>query len=381
VGTRAHDASGAPPAGLGVVRSGAPPSILALRRGVLLVAAPTALVAVLAGLARLGIDTGWGGSRAPWHGPLFVVGVFATLIGLERAVALGARWAYAAPVLGAAAAVALLGRMPIAPWIAAASTLVLIAVNIVIARRVVAGFTALMALGSIVLAGGTVAWAAGRPVFAVAPAWLAFFVLTIVAERVELSRLARVPAWAGRLVVVVGAVAAIAACAAVHGAPGATRVLGGAMVLLALWQLRFDLARRTVRGVGLPRFAAIAILSGTGWLLAAGALMAASGLPAAGPIYDAVLHAVLIGFVLAMVMAHAPIILPAVARIDVPYHCGMYAPLLVLHGGLVVRVIGDLAGLAALRQVGGVASGVALALLPLAIGWARRAARPISRIP
>jgi hypothetical protein len=362
--------------------SGAPAS-LRLRRGVLLVVAPTALVAVLAGLARLGIATGWGVSRAPWHGPLFVIGVFATLIGLERAVALGARWAYAAPVLGAAAAVALLGRMPVAPWIAAASTLVSIVVNLAIARRVAAGFTALMALGSIVLAGGTVAWAAGRPVFEVAPAWLAFFVLTIVAERVELSRLARVPAWAGRVVVALGAAAAIAACASVHGLPWATRVLGASMALLALWQLRFDLARRTVRGVGLPRFAAVAILTGTGWLLAAGALMAAVGLPAAGPLYDAVLHAVLIGFVLAMVMAHAPIILPAVARIDVPFHRAMYAPLLVLHGGLIVRVIGDLAGFAAWRQVGAVGSGVALALLPLVIGWARLARRVgrVSRIP
>ncbi|MGB7543793.1 MAG: hypothetical protein WBM28_17470, partial [Burkholderiales bacterium] len=32
---------------------------------------------------------------AAWHGPLMIAGFFGTVIGLERAVALAERWAYA----------------------------------------------------------------------------------------------------------------------------------------------------------------------------------------------------------------------------------------------------------------------------------------------
>jgi hypothetical protein len=342
---------------------------VALRRAVLFAVAATAVLAVLAGLARLGIAVGWAASRAPVHGPLLVVGVFGTVIGLERAVALGARWGYAAPVTGAAGAIALAAGAPSGPLVMTLSTLVLIAVNIAMVARVAAGFTWLMLLGAIVLAAGTAAWAAGSSVFVVAPAWLCFFVLTIVAERLELARLAPVPAWARRAVVALGVIAALLALTTLRGA--AVRELGGVFALLALWQLRFDVARRTVRGAGLPRFAAVAILSGSAWLLAAGILIAAAGLPAVGPVYDAALHAVLVGFVLAMVMAHAPIILPAVARIAVPFHPVLYAPLAVLHAGLVARIVGDLAGNAGLRQVGAIGNGVALVLLPLAIASLR----------
>ena len=38
-----------------------------------------------------------------------------------------------------------------------------------------------------------------------------------------------------------------------------------------------------------------------------------------GPAYDAVVHAVFLGFTLSMIMAHAPVILPAVLRRPLPY--------------------------------------------------------------
>jgi hypothetical protein len=82
--------------------------------------------------------------------------------------------------------------------------------------------------------------------------------------------------------------AVAAACALV---PLGTRAAGGLLVALAMWQLRFDVARRGLRRPGLPRFAALGVLAGTIWLVVAGALLALRGLPPAGPLYDAVLHA------------------------------------------------------------------------------------------
>src|SRR5438128_11530676 len=82
--------------------------------------APLMVVALLSltwgvwmGLLRLG----WA-LPLPWpdqlilHGPLMVGGFLGTLIGVERAVGISKRWAYAAPVLTAAGSVLLVFGPP-----------------------------------------------------------------------------------------------------------------------------------------------------------------------------------------------------------------------------------------------------------------------------
>jgi hypothetical protein len=80
---------------------------------------------------------------------------------------------------------------------------------------------------------------------------------------------------------------------------------------------------------------------------------------------DAALHAVFVGFVLAMVFGHAPIIFPAVVRVALPYHRGFYLPLLFLHLSLLLRVGGGLAGEVAWRALGAAGNALALALFIL----------------
>lgn len=346
-----------------------------VRRGALLGVAATALVAVMAGLARLGVAVPVGAAQAGEHGPLFVLGVFTSVIALERAVALGRALGYLAPALGIAGAAAQIAGLRGAGGILGAGAVAALAgVNIAIVWRQSVDFTWLMLLGSVVHGAGALAWALGRPTHTVAPAWLAFFVLTIVAERLELSRLAPTPQWARRAIMVLGVLLAIAALAALAFEDGPARLLGVVLVAVAGWQLRFDLARRTVHRAGLPRFVAVGVLLGATWLAIAGAAMAALALPAVGPVRDAVLHAVLVGFVLSMVFAHAPIILPAVARIEIPFHAALYLPLTVLHTSLIARVAGDLLGLATMRTAGGVGNALALLTLFGVVLYARRRA-------
>jgi hypothetical protein len=88
----------------------------------LLAIAMTALLAGLwAGLLRLGWD--WPRLRPGLplaHGPLMVSGFLGTLITLERAVALGRRWTYLAPLLTGAGTLALMagigGSGALASW-------------------------------------------------------------------------------------------------------------------------------------------------------------------------------------------------------------------------------------------------------------------------
>lgn len=341
-----------------------------VRRATLLVVAAMALVSVLAGLGRIGFRVP-AADRALDHGPLFVLGVFGTVIALERAVALGTRWAFAAPLASALGGVGTMLHVAGAAWSSVAGSVVLVLANVAIVRRQSLAFTWIMLLGSLLLAGGSTAWALGRPVADVVPAWLAFFVLTILAERLELSRLAPTPRWASRLFVALALVLASASAALCVAVPHTSAALGACLTLLGLWQLRFDLARRLLQRPGLPRFTALGVLGGTLWLIVSGALLVRHGLEPAGPMYDAVLHAVLVGFVLSMVFAHAPIILPAVARIEVPYHRALYLPLAVLHLGLVARLGGDLGGLPDLRRAGAALNALALASFLMAVLWSR----------
>src|SRR5690606_4374588 len=108
------------------------------------------------------------------------------------------------------------------------------------------------------------------------------------------------------------------------------------------------------------------------WLVVAGLLFAAIDIEPAGPRYDAALHAVLVGYVLSMIFAHAPVILPAVARVALPFTPWLHLPLPVLHAGLLLRIAGDLAAQAGLRRAGGVLNAAALVLYAATVVAARR---------
>ena len=261
------------------------------------------------------------------HGALMVSAFLGSVIGLERAAALDRLWAYAAPLASSLGGVAVLAgfvRPGLALLVLAAA--LLLAANLVVLKRHASLETA-------TLAAGAAAWLAGNAALfhgLNAPAWwTAFFALTIGAERLELSRYLKR-----------GAAARASFAALVLGllvTPPWERAMGVVLAALALWLLRFDLARITVRQSGLPRYVAVCLLAGYFWLALGGALAAL------GVARDAALHAVFVGFVFSMVFGHAPIILPAVLRIALPYHRALYAPLALLHASLALRVAGGVA--------------------------------------
>jgi hypothetical protein len=152
------------------------------------------------------------------------------------------------------------------------------------------------------------------------------------------------------------------------------QLFAAAVLGLAAWLLKQDIARRTVRGRGLTRFIAVCLLAGYAWLAIGGAvILAARGLAPGTPSYDAALHAIALGFVFSMVFGHAPIIFPAVLRVAVPYHPTFYLPLALLHGSLVLRLTGDATGQFAWIRFGALLN--ALALAAFVVGTATAVAR------
>jgi hypothetical protein len=351
----------APPRGGGVSSFG-PRS-----RAVLLAAGGLALLSGLLGaLALLGQPVPPGTVRlAASHGLLMTFGFLGTLVSLERAVALGRRWGYVAPLAAAAGAVAL---------VAADARLVAAAFFVIAGLGYVAIYVAFdrieRSLHGAVQAAGAVAWLGGAlllvlaaPIANVVPWLAAFLVLTIVGERLELSRVVRPPRAAHvafvLLVAVFGAGVAISAVSFSAGA----RIAGAGMVAMAAWLGRYDIARRTIRAKGVTRFIAASLLPGYLWLGIAGAVWLAVGAPAGTAAYDAWIHALFLGFVISMVFGHAPIILPAVLRITLPYRPRFYLHLGLLHAGLLLRIVGgDLLALDGARTLGGVLNVFALLL-------------------
>ncbi len=350
----------------------APRNLKPLQRLPLLMLGFIALfVGAAAGLARLG----WpmpvlAATASPLHGPLMICGFFGVVIALERAVALGRLWAYLGPLAaGLGTLLQLAGAAALAPWCSAAGAAVLLAASLAVLRRQPALFTFTMALGAAAWLAGTVGWARGSAVHEVLPWWLAFLVLTIAGERLELSRLLPPSRPAN------AAFAAILG-ALVIGLAGARQAWGGplfaaALLALALWLVKQDVARRTVRGRGLTRFIAVCLLSGYLWLaLGAAVALGAGGLLPATPAYDAALHAILLGFVFSMVFGHAPIIFPAVLHVAVPYHPSFYGPLLLLHLSLALRLAGDVSGHFELLRLGGAINALALGAFVLSTAGA-----------
>ncbi|MGQ9365862.1 hypothetical protein [Azospirillum sp. A39] len=340
-------------------------SLRARRLPLLALGAVSLVVGVLAGLARLGwtVPLPHDGA-AMLHGPLMVSGFFGTVVGLERAAALGRPWVFAGPLASGAGGLllALGGPQPAGAALLTLGAAVLLLAALRVWRQQPAGFTATMAGAAACWLVANATWLLGVPVWTAVGWWMLFLVLTIAGERLELSRFRPPTRWAGPAFAAV-VTALVAGAALGLAAPDAgLRLSGAGLVGLALWLVRFDVVRRTVRVPGLPRFVALCLLSGYGWLLAGGLLAAAAPAPASGVLYDAVLHAVFLGFVFAMVFGHAPIILPAVLRLTLPYGRHLYLPLAALHLGVALRAAGVLADDLALRQWGGAANAAAIAL-------------------
>ncbi|HMN64923.1 MAG TPA: hypothetical protein PKB08_08000, partial [Burkholderiaceae bacterium] len=190
--------------------------------------------------------------------------------------------------------------------------------------------------------------------------WLAFLILTIAGERLELSRFLPPSPGARRMFAAI--LATIFAGLLGAGQPWGAPTFSAGLLALAAWLFRQDIARRTVRNKGLTRFIAVCLLSGYAWLAvgSATALWAGGFVPGTRA-YDAAMHALTLGFVFSMVFGHAAIIFPAVLRVAVPYHPTFYLPLALLHLSLLVRLAGDAAGHYGWTQAGGLLNAVALA--------------------
>ena len=316
------------------------------------------LGAVGGGLVRLGALPAQGlGPTGPHaigaHGAVMMAGFFGALIALERVVALRrGLWVPALAALGGWLAWgAGLWTAAGVLWVASAAGLVWLYAWAG-SHRAMSLPLAVEASGALALLVANSAWASGLP-DAARIGWSAFLVLTIAGERRELTRLVRLPAWASKAFLLVWAGSVAAVLLAWWRPDVAVLLWWITMALLAAWLLRWDVATRQWRARGWAGHTALCLVVGYAWLAVA-AVLGLAGQTIAW-------HVLWLGFVMAMVFGHAPIMLPALAGWRPEPTRWALLPLGVLGVSLALRVGASVTGWAGGLVVSG--AGHALAFL------------------
>lgn len=363
-----------------------------------LLAAANLLAGLSGGLARLGWPVPTAALAA--HGVVLLFGFFGALIALERAVALrtlaGLGGLTVAVAAGLGAVMVWAGPWPFWGWMLnGAAALGLVALYVLAARR------RADSLHLRVEAGAAGAWALGvLAVLAQAPAaatlaGMAFLVGTIVGERRELTQFARLPRRAERSFVLGVAAAAVGLLAAVLppvvgaawpaasalGAQAAAAARWGealwwlALAGLTVWLVRRDIGLQPWRRPGWVGHTARCLAVGYGWLMVAAVLSLAGvgaqamGVPAPAWSHGAT-HALLLGFVFAMVFGHAPLMLPALARLKPRYTPWAGLPLGLLALSIALRLAATGTGSGVALAWAGAGHALALALFALVMARA-----------
>ena len=341
------------------------------------------LVALWAGLLRIGWFLPSFPNLAAAHGPLMVSGFLGVLIPLERAVAIRQKWMFGVPAMAGAGWIALLLAPAIGITLLTLASLGTLMILAVMVRREPHLHTVVMFAGVLAWLAGNLLWLAGFPIYQVAYLWMAFLVLTIGGERLELSRVLRPAPGQLRVFAVIAAALFAGAVLCLFQLGWGARLSGISMLALAIWFLRYDLAARTIRHANpLTRYIARCLFAGFIWLGIGGALLLYFGALYAGPYYDAALHAVFVGFVISMIFGHAPIIFPAILGVPISYHPVFYVQLVLLHFSLLVRLLGDLTSQLDIRRWGGLLNEAAILLfLAMTVYSIFKAGRPARSSP
>ncbi|GAB4382944.1 MAG: hypothetical protein Kow0075_14960 [Salibacteraceae bacterium] len=324
---------------------------------------------VLFGLV-LGVVGGW--IRLGWqialpnaaylHGLLMTGGFLGTLITLERTVSMPSSWWRMFPAVAALSTVFFLAghkQLGIAALLVGNSGLLAVYV-IQLSRHKDAYWYLLLMGGMCWLIGNLMVWRTGL-VAAGTTWWVAFIFLTIVGERLELTRYLNVPGWAKGLLWLLMAVLVVGVALPFHAATGAV-MMGVSSIGAALWLLRFDMARVGIRKAGFHRYVATGLLVGYGWLLVNGCLLLLS--PSHRYYYDLYLHTFFLGFAFSMIWAHAPIIFPAILKATVrPYHPALWFFWSLFQLTLIGRILFTLLENGEMRQWLGGVNGVTILLM------------------
>jgi nitrite reductase (NO-forming) len=309
-------------------------------------------------------------SRAPLgdgHGVFMVFGFLGGAIGLERAVAYQAgspakpKWGFLAPAFAGVGSLLMIFEVsplvsretPIAPLAFMASNpqmlpglawtlsmAALTGIYLGVWRRQQSVAVLIQLLGSFLGVCGIALWARGVDAQMLAPWWMAYLVLTIVGERIELARVAFIAHNIEWLIFFSALAFSLTLGLCLLNPAIGYPAMGVTMGIMLLLAITHDTARKTFKLKGVTGFMGTCMLVGYAWALLAAAVWIFSPTGFEGYWRDMAIHALAIGFTMSMVAAHASMIIPSITRRPMTYKPVLWVGWAVMQLGLAVRLLG-----------------------------------------
>lgn len=309
------------------------------------------------GLTRIG----WDLSILPitaHHGAIMVGGFLGTLITLEKIIPLKKKSLYLIPFLNASSVFFFLANQPeIAIYILVLSSAALSFVFLYFFHSQRSMVYFLMLLGALCWVTGNILLLTKSFYPLAFPWWVAFALFVISAERLELMKFLPVGRSSKKILVAMLLFFVIGVLFSFHGT--GNLICGVSLAAVSLWLMRNDLVAINLKKVNLPQYIAIALLSGYISLLLTGIFFVV--LSDQWSTYDVIVHSFFIGFVLSMIFAHGPIILPGVMGISVtPFHKTLYLWLTLLHTSWLIRIFSDVFMEMEVRRMSGLLTAIAI---------------------
>lgn len=324
------------------------------------------ITGILGGWLRLGYLAFPIGQAASHHGLLMVGCFLGSLISLERAMVMKNRFWLTVPLLSALSMPLILAGWPgLGAYMLLAASLGLIVIMYFQTIKVAEIYSYIIAFGAAAWMLGNFAYVYSDFVPMATGWWMAFLLFTILGERMELNKFLPTPKWAGMVFYTGIALFGLGLLLPFH--QWGNTVLGIALLCLALWLFRFDMARYAAKKPGQFRYIGIGLLSGYFWLALNGWIL---GWMEDHPFYyDLYLHTFFLGFTFSMIWAHAPIILPMVFKLQVNiFHPVLWLGWIMFQVTLAGRIVSAWLEDATWRKLFGVANGWVILIMFLLMG-------------
>ena len=316
-----------------------------------------------------GIFSGW--FRIGWnlpislpsgeHGALMVGSFLGTLICIERSVSYPNRIALIVPLLNSLSIVFFLLSMPKTAYvflILGGSGLTAIYYMVYVKHK---------GIHILIMMAGAMCYLIGSVVLynisfypSVVMWWIAFLFLTITGERLELSRfiLMKNAAKKQSALIFLISLFIVSILLPFHSTFGSL-LSAVSLIGSAFWLFKYDMAKHSLKKPGQSFYSGLLLITGYVWLVITGIFFVLGAY--FGTFYDASLHAFFLGFVFMMIFAHAPVILPAVLKLNIsPFGKSLYLWYGFLNITLIFRVITFIPQTAQYKMWAGMFNGIAV---------------------
>ncbi|MFZ6051206.1 hypothetical protein [Halocola ammonii] len=278
---------------------------------------PFFVMSLLVGIFGGWIRMGWGidlEEGASHHGVIMTGGFLGGLISLERASTMKSRWWLAFPAMAGISILFFLMDFDLTAHLLITFTsagLLILCIERTLVRS--ESYWYFLLAGALFWLIGNLKLLQTDFVPASVGWWIGFILFTIFGERLELSRFVPVPKTAKAIFWFLSCLLLISFLLPFHSIGRSVNAF--AILLLTVWFLRHDIARKSVRKPGIFRYTGLSMMVAYGWLVVhCIILMFKSG---HSFFYDLYLHTFFLGFAFSMIWAHAPSILPAVLKLRV----------------------------------------------------------------